>query len=73
MAKQPKGIYMFNANPIKIPMTFITVIEKYTLKFICKHEGPQTSKAKLSKGSNNGGITKPYFKLYYRSIAIKTA
>jgi hypothetical protein len=63
---------MFNEIIIKIPKTFITKIEKSTLKFIGKHKTSQIGKAILSKKSNTGGITILNFKLHYRATAIKT-
>jgi hypothetical protein len=69
----PKAVYMFNTIPIKIPMTFMTKIEKSTLKFIWKHKRQQNTQAILSKKKNTRGIRIPDFELYYRAIAIKLA
>jgi hypothetical protein len=57
---------MFSAIPMKNPMTFITVIEKSTLKFIWKQKRLRIVQAILSKKSNAGGIIAI-------AIAIKTA
>jgi hypothetical protein len=64
---------MFNAIPIKIPMTFITEIEKINPKVHLETQKTINSQGNSEQKSNVGGITIPDFKLYYRAIVIKTA
>jgi hypothetical protein len=63
MATLWKAIYSINAIPIKIPDIFHRN----------RNENTKDPKIILSKKSKAGGILIPEFKLYYRTIVMKTA
>ena len=68
----PNATYRFSVIPIKFQMKIFTELEQKITHFLWKHKRPQIAKAVLRKTNGAGGRNLPDFRLYYKTIVIKT-
>ena len=68
----PKAIYRFSAIPIKLPMPFFTELEQ-KIFIICMETQKVTNSQRNLKKNGTGRIRLPDFRLYHKTIVIKTA
>ena len=62
---------LFNAIPIKIPMTYIRELKQILQKFMWNHKRPTVTV--ILRKNKIGRIMLPNIKLYYKGVLIKTA
>lgn len=71
MSTLPNLIYRFNTIPVKIPESYSTDTDKWTLRFAWRGKRPRIAYMKL-KEIKVRGLALPDFKTYYKDTAIKT-
>jgi hypothetical protein len=76
MAILIKAIYIFNATPIKIPTQIFIKMLRTIIRFIWKYQTPRIAKTFLNNEKKKKLLEMstiiPKFKLYCKSIVIKT-
>ena len=73
MSILPKHAIDSMQSLLKSHKHFFIVIRQKFLRFICNHERHQIAKTILNEKNKAGDITCLDFKLYYKTIVIKTA
>ena len=69
-----KAIFRFSAIHIKLPMVFLTEVEKKNSNFLWKQTNKKSriAKAVFRKKNRTERINFPHFKLHYKTTIIKT-
>lgn len=66
----PKFLYLFQALPIQIPLSYFKQVQALFTRFVWAHKKPRLSRTLLTLPKQYGGLALPDVRRYYQAVQL---